>query len=728
MKTQETLAATQKINEKLQEAIAFHQAGKLSEAEVFYKELLTVLPFYRVIGNLGIIASQKGDFEEALKFYEQAIIINPNYAGAYSNRGNSFKELNRFEEALSSYDRAVELNPNYVDAYSNRGITLHNLNRFDEALKSFDQAILLNSNYAEAYFNKGITLHKLTRFEEALASFDCSIKIDATYADAYTNRGMSLQELKRFDEALSSYDQAIAINPKYVNAHYNRGSVLKELKRLEEAIASYDAALVLDPIYVNAYANRGLALQELSRFEEALSSYDQVIAIDANHADAYSYRGIVLKNLKRYDEALISYEQSISINPNYVQAHSNLGNALCEMRRFEEALICYDRAIEIEPNYVNAHSNKGNALGEMRRFEEALICYDRAIEIDSNYVEAFFNRGHSLQYLQRFKEALISYEKAIAINPNYEDAYWNKSLQHILQGDYLEGWKLYEWRWTKEEFTSQIKNFPQPLWLGEPSLVDKTILIYPEQGLGDYIQFIRYAPLLEDLGAKVILEVPAPLMPVVSTLQGQFILIEKGKALPDFDYHCPVMSLPHAFKTTVDTIPNQVPYFSVNQTKKQTWQARLGQKKQRRVGFVCSGNSGHKNDHNRSISLHSLQSLFDLPVEFHCLQKEIREDDAGFIQSQINIRTHSEFLHDFSDTAALIDAMDLVISVDTSVAHLAGALGKETWILLPYVPDYRWMLEREDSPWYPTATLFRQSVMGEWGSVIDDISHLLKSM
>ena len=246
--------------------------------------------------------------------------------------------------------------------------------------------------------------------------------------------------------------------------------------------------------------------------------------------------------------------------------------------------------------------------------------------------------------------------------------------------------------------------------------------------MGDYIQFIRYAPLLEDLGAKVILEVPTPLMPVVSTLQGQFILIEKGKALPDFDYHCPVMSLPHAFKTTVDTIPNQVPYFSVNQTKKQTWQARLGQKKQRRVGFVCSGNSGHKNDHNRSISLHSLQSLFDLPVEFHCLQKEIREDDAGFIQSQINIRTHSEFLHDFSDTAALIDEMDLVISVDTSVAHLAGALGKETWILLPYVPDYRWMLEREDSPWYPTATLFRQSVMGEWGSVIDDISHLLKSM
>ena len=411
-----------------------------------------------------------------------------------------------------------------------------------------------------------------------------------------------------------------------------------------------------------------------------------------------------------------------------MNAHYNRGSVLKELKRLEEAIASYDAALVLDPIYVNAYANRGLALQELSRFEEALSSYDQVIAIDANHADAYSYRGIVLKNLKRYDEALISYEQSISINPNYEDAYWNKSLQHILQGDYLEGWKLYEWRWTKEEFTSQIKNFPQPLWLGEPSLVDKTILIYPEQGLGDYIQFIRYAPLLEDLGAKVILEVPTPFMPVVSTLQGQFILIEKGKALPDFDYHCPVMSLPHAFKTTVDTIPNQVPYFSVNQTKKQTWQARLGQKKQRRVGFVCSGNSGHKNDHNRSISLQSLQSLFDLPVEFHCLQKEIREDDAGFIQSQINIRTHSEFLHDFSDTAALIDAMNLVISVDTSVAHLAGALGKETWILLPYVPDYRWMLEREDSPWYPTATLFRQSVMGEWGSVIDDISHLLKSM
>ena len=659
MKTQETLAATQKINEKLQEAIALHQAGQLNEAEIFYKELVSVLPFYLILGNLGTIELQKGNFNEALKFYTQAIAINANYAAAYSNSGNVLKELTRLDDALSYYDKAIELNPNYVEAYSNRGITLHNLNRFDEALKSFDQAILLNSNYAEAHFNKGITLHKLTRFEEALASFHVVIVLDVNYVEAYYNQGNAFHELKQFEDALRSYDQAIVLRPQYADAYYSRGNAFFVLKRLEEALSSYNQAIAFRPNYANAYYNRGNIFNELNRFNEAIVSYDQ--------------------------------------------------------------------ALTINPQFAESYSNRGCSLQELQRFEEALISYDHAIAINSNYSEAYFNRGCTLQKLKRFEEALNHYDKAIKIKPNYADAYFNKSCIKILLGDYEEGWRFYEWRWKSDGFTSQLKPSPQPVWLGEQSLKNKTIVIYPEQGFGDYIQFIRYAPLLEDLGAKVILEVPALLMPVVSTLQGQFILIEKGKALPDFDYHCPVMSLPHAFKTTVDTIPNQVPYFFVNPIKQQTWQARLGEKKQRRVGLVWSGSTQHKNDHNRSILLHSLQSLFDLHVEFHCLQKEIREDDADFAALQKNIYTHIECLDDFSDTAALIDAMDLVISVDTSVAHLAGALGKETWILLPYVPDYRWMLDREDSPWYPTVKLFRQSAIGEWGSAINDIKQALQS-
>jgi hypothetical protein len=269
--------------------------------------------------------------------------------------------------------------------------------------------------------------------------------------------------------------------------------------------------------------------------------------------------------------------------------------------------------------------------------------------------------------------------------------------------------------------------FTQPLWLGEQSLFNKTILIYPEQGLGDYIQFIRYAALVEQLGAKVILGAPSPLMTIASTLDGQFTLIEKAP-IPDFDYHCPVMSLPLAFKTTIHTIPSKIPYLFVDNDKQNTWRQILGKKSIPRVGLVFSGSTEHKNDHNRSLAVTQLQSLFNLPIEFHCLQQSIRSDDALFMAENCHVKTHQDMLKDFSDTAALIAEMDLVISVDTSVAHLAGALGKKLWILLPYAPDYRWMLDRTDSPWYPTATLFRQPAVGDWDSVIIQIGNELKKI
>ena len=312
-----------------------------------------------------------------------------------------------------------------------------------------------------------------------------------------------------------------------------------------------------------------------------------------------------------------------------------------------------------------------------------------------------------------------------AIKPDYAEAYWNKSLLKILIGEYLEGWKLYEWRWKKEPQINSPRAYHQPLWLGDESIFHKTLLIYPEQGFGDYIQCIRYAALVEQLGAKVILEVPSRLLTLCSTLKGQPILIENGKPLPSFDYHCPVMSLPLALKTTVETIPAQIPYLYADDQRKKRWNEKLGNKTVTRIGLVWSGSTMNKNDHNRSLLLNQLTSLLELPVEFHSLQKEIREIDVKTLTDFSKINQHQDDLLDFSDTAALIDEMDLVISVDTAVAHLSGAMGKKTFILLPYSPDYRWMLDRADSPWYPTATLFRQPSVGDWDSVISQIRQLL---
>ena len=399
--------------------------------------------------------------------------------------------------------------------------------------------------------------------------------------------------------------------------------------------------------------------------------------------------------------------------------------ALHQSGQLDLAEIQYKKLLNYLPDNTLLLTNLGTIAFQKGRLEDAVRIIGKSLQINSNQPNALNNRGNALKDLKRLDEALASYDRAIALNPDYAEAYWNKSLLKILIGEYLEGWKLYEWRWKKEPQINSLRAYHQPLWLGDESIFHKTLLIYPEQGFGDYIQCIRYAALVEQLGAKVILEVPSRLLTLCSTLKGQPILIENGKPLPSFDYHCPVMSLPLALKTTVETIPAQIPYLYADDQRKKRWNEKLGNKTATRIGLVWSGSTTHKSDHKRSLLLNQLTSLLVLPFEFHSLQKEIREIDVKTLTYFPKIHQHQDDQRDFSDAAALIDEMDLVISVDTAVAHLSGAMGKKTFILLPYSPDYRWMLDRADSPWYPTATLFRQPSVGDWDSVISEIRQLL---
>ena len=320
---------------------------------------------------------------------------------------------------------------------------------------------------------------------------------------------------------------------------------------------------------------------------------------------------------------------------------------------------------------------------------------------------------------------LKSYDDALRIKPDFAEATWNKSVLLILTGNYADGWMLYEARLEKEDTKKNYPRYPQLAWRGQEDIQGKKILIHSEQGLGDSIQFIRYLEQIHQLGAEIILEVPKTLAVLVSTIKTPITVIEKGSKLPEFDAYCPLLSLPYVFKTTVDTIPSVVPYLSADKQKVSEWDSRLGVKTHKRIGLVWSGSAGHKNDHNRSIPLEVFDDLLKLPVEWHSLQKEYRTEDKNFLDSHPEVKQHQDKLGDFTDTAALIECMDLVISVDTSVAHLAGALGKTTWILLPFFPDYRWMLEREDCPWYPTAKLLRQDDEREWKKVILELSKKL---
>jgi hypothetical protein len=320
--------------------------------------------------------------------------------------------------------------------------------------------------------------------------------------------------------------------------------------------------------------------------------------------------------------------------------------------------------------------------------------------------------------------ALLNYDQAIALTPHLTESYWNKSLIKLTLGDYELGWELYEWRW-KSSLKEYVREFSEPLWLGETSISGKTLLIYAEQGLGDVIQFCRYTRMVKDLGAKIVLEVPSSLVSLMTTLKDDIIITKRGDPFPAFDLQCPIMSLPLAFKTTVESIPADVPYLFSD--PKKTLKKCLGVKTKKRIGLVCSGAESHKEDTKRSIPLHLFKPLLDLPFEFHLLQKEIRVTDEAFLAENSLIQTHQENLVDFSDTAALIKEMDLVISVDTSVAHLTGALGCPVWILLPWKAEWRWLLDRTDSPWYPSATLFRQPGMGDWDGVIADIYQRLNN-
>jgi Tfp pilus assembly protein PilF len=472
--------------------------------------------------------------------------------------------------------------------------------------------------------------------------------------------------------------------------------------------------------------SQALALHQAGRLAEAEKNYLQILKAQPDQFDCLHLLGVIFSQRGNYAEAARQIDVALKINPKAASAHNNRGSALKELKRFDEALASYDNALALKPDFAEAFNNRGIALKELKRFDEALASYDKALALKPDYAEAFNNRGIALQELKRFDEALASYDKALALKPDYAEAHWNEALLRLLTGDFSRGWAKYEWRWRNESLALSTRNFSQPLWLGAAAIDGKTILLHSEQGFGDTIQFCRYVPLVAARCARVILEVERPLQKLMTNLAGATQVISKGDSLPDFDVQCPFLSLPLAFATRLETIPSATPYLRAPVQALKNWQARLGPKARPRIGLAWSGRPTHKNDQNRSISLRSLLALLDIEATFVSLQKDVRTDDAAVLKERDDILEFGDALKDFSDTAALISHLDLVISVDTSVAHLAGALAKPVWVLLPFLPDWRWQLDRDDSPWYPTARLFRQDNTRAWDDVIVRVHEALR--
>jgi tetratricopeptide (TPR) repeat protein len=556
------------------------------------------------------------------------------------------------------------------------------------------QALAADPNHTNTLHLMGLLALQAKQYDHAVEWISRAIRQNPNPIYLWS-LGTALRQQGRSEEALKAFDKAVQLRPDDARSWTNLGDVLIELQRPADALLSFQRALQLDPRHWGAANKSGFLLQESGRLAEALAHFDLCEELQPNHAPTLLRRALALRGLKRHEESLADNRRAHVLDPANADTCNNTCDALQSLGRYEEALPWFDQALALRPDFVEALDNKAVGLSQLHRFDEAFAIHDRL--------------------------------KSTGVNTALTD--WNLSLLQMLTGNFEAGWAGREMRWQPPLRPVIYPEFSQPTWLGEESIDGKTILVHVDEGLGDTIQFVRYVPMVAARGARVILVVERALYPLLSGLSGVSQCLAFGSGpLPAFDMHCPIGSLPLAFETRLDTIPPAPSYLPpVAEARVQAWEARLGSHDKLRVGLVWSGSLGHNNDHNRSTTLRMMSRLLDVDASFVSLQKEPRPDDKALL-AQTDIVDLTAHLTDFAETAALISCLDLVITVDTSVSHLAGALGCPTWILLPRTPDYRWLLDRGDSPWYPSVRLFRQTETRDYGDVLDRVRAALQTL
>jgi tetratricopeptide (TPR) repeat protein len=538
---------------------------------------------------------------------------------------------------------------------------------------------------------------------------------------------LDLHRQGRLDEAEKIYNRVLKVTRDHFDALHLLGMLNHQRGKAGEAYRLITAALKVNPRSPDALSNLAMVLHTLKRDLEALASVDKALALAPNHLDALNNRGNLLLELKRAAEAAETFDRVLVLEPRHLQARINRGNALAELGQPGQAIAEYDAALRLQPGSPHAHYNRGNALRALRRDADAVAAYDRALATLPGHVNAWMNRGLALMALNRHQDALASYARALTLAPDNADVHFNEALALLTIGDYARGFEKYEWRWKRTGAAARPR-FRQPLWLGEFPLAGKTILLHAEQGLGDTIQFVRYVPLLARAGANVVLEVQPELKELFSGVEGAGAVVARGENLPRFDVHCPLTSLPLACKTVLADVPSGIPYLRASEQRLARWRGRLESVAAPRVAIAWSGRATHVNDRNRSIAFGDLEPLLaSFGAHFVSIQHELRAADAERLARDVRITHVGGDLTDLADTAAVLALCDLAICVDTSVAHLAGALARPTFVLIPFQPDWRWTVDREFSPWYPEARLFRQQVPGDWRSVLERVSESLAS-
>ena len=728
-------AADQAKHAKLAAAARAHRAGRLREAVASYEALLQHTPNDAdILQLLGLALAQLGSCADAVVFLSRSLSLKPDRPTVLLNLAQALHTLGREEEALQACNRALSLDGSLAGGYRTRAAICTALGRREEALANAGQAVRLALQDAGAHADLGVALEAAGREREALECFERAIALDPNLAPAHHNRAMLLARRGEHADALHSFDRALALQPHHAALHANRANTLKELGRLPEAEQCYSLALALQPDDPLTLHSRALVRYLLQQHGDALRDYDALAAQGKESAPALVGRGATLVALQRYSDALAVLERATQLLPGDADAHVQHGIALLNLERPAAAVASFDRALAIRPDLPEVLNNRGIALTATGQLSRALDDFVCSSAMGGATVETLTNTGIVLKMLGRYRESAAAFGRALSRKPDDPSAKFALAFLHLTLGEFASGWPLYEARFDVPALGNPARHFGAPRWDGSEILAGKTLLVHAEQGLGDVIQFCRYLPLLAARGISVVFEVMPQLKSLLATLPDPVRLVGRGEPLPPFDCYCPLLSLPLAFNTRLETIPARVPYLAAQPERIARWTQRLQALPGLRVGIAWQGNLAVEKliwARGRSIPLQALEPLAQLPgVSLVSLQKgpaleQLR--NVPFAARVVDLSAELDRGSDaFLDTAAVMAGLDLVISSDTSVAHLAGALGRPVWTVLAAAPEWRWGLERSDSPWYPTMRLFRQTAVGDWQAVMADITAALR--
>jgi tetratricopeptide (TPR) repeat protein len=625
--------------------------------------------------------------------------------------------VGRLREAEKIYRQILAVDPQHVDALHFLGVLAHQSGQHEDSLKWINQAIDLGAG-GDAWNNLGEALRALDRREEALAAYRKAIELEPDNAEAHSNLGLMLIEEKKFPEAAQVLQKALALNPSLPSAHYNYGLVLRQEGKLDDAISHWQRALALQPRQKLALNNLGAAYTEKWNPDAAITMLRDAIRLDPDFAEAHANLSTALLGQKKYDEAIAAARRAVELQPKRHETHNALGMALFGAKRYDEAVEAFRDVLQLAPNEHSAFNNLAAAYEMVGKIDEWVKIFEAQVRDWPDDVDAIDTLATVYRNIGRVPEAIALAEKAIQMKPDFAEAHFNHAMSLLTAGRYKEGFAEYEYRWHCKDFATGPRELGRPHWDGSDP-AGKTILVTTEQGYGDVLQFSRYLPILADRGAKVLVESWPILTDLVKGVRGVAGVAEAGSLIPEFDEHVALLSLPHLFGTTMETIPQNVPYMSADAERLARWKQRIDSEAagQFKVGLVWGGRP--KPDPRRSTTLEALGPLAQVPgVAFFSLQKgdpveQLRDPPRGMKISDLGADCD-----DFADTAAAVQNLDLLISIDSAPAHLGGALGARTWTMLPLSCDWRWGVNRDDCPWYPTMRLFRQPGPRDWDSVV----------